>query len=147
MSAKMAAPSLLKIKVFWNKGYYVIDSVCDVTNKIPSHDSNYIVDVVMWPKFGNSSNWPFCLGVTFHFHIVESYIKYGTCMHLGKKSLRFKCRYERDQFYLADFMFSLVEIFQSLSLAHFVSMYRFELCHTTGVFLYPLTTSENKGWV
>lgn len=68
-------------------------------------------------------------------------------MHLGKKSLRFKCRYERDQFYLADFMFSLVEIFQSLSLAHFVPMYRFELCHTTGVFLYLLTTSENKGWV
>ena len=29
--------------------------VCDVTNKILSHDSNYIVDAVMWPKFGNSS--------------------------------------------------------------------------------------------
>ena len=55
MSAKMAAPALLKIKVFWNKGYYVIYSVYDVTNKILSHDSNYIVDVVMWPKFGNSS--------------------------------------------------------------------------------------------
>ena len=55
MSAKMATPGLLKITVFWNKGYDVIISVDDVTNKILSRDSNYIVDVVMWPKFGNSS--------------------------------------------------------------------------------------------
>ena len=55
MSAKMATPGLLKITVFWNKGYDVIISVHDVTNKILSRDSNYIVDVVMWPKFGNSS--------------------------------------------------------------------------------------------
>ena len=55
MSAKMAAPVLLKIKLFWNKGYYGIYFVYDVTNKILSHDSNYIMDVVMWPKFGNSS--------------------------------------------------------------------------------------------
>ena len=54
MSVKMAAPVLLKIKVFWNKGYYVIYSVCDVTSKILSHDTNYIMDVVIWPKFGNS---------------------------------------------------------------------------------------------
>ena len=55
MSAKMATPGLLKIKVFWNKRYYVIYSVYDVTKKILSNESNYIVDVVMWPKFGNSS--------------------------------------------------------------------------------------------
>ena len=55
MSAKMATPGLLKITVFWNKGYDVIISVDDVTNKILSRDSNYIVDVSMWPKFGNSS--------------------------------------------------------------------------------------------
>ena len=55
MSAKMATPALLKIKVIWNKGYYVIYSVYDFTNKILSHESNYIMDVVMWPKFGNSS--------------------------------------------------------------------------------------------
>ena len=55
MSAKMATPSLLKTTVFWNKGYGVIIPVDDVTNKILSRDSNYIVDVVMWPKFGNSS--------------------------------------------------------------------------------------------
>ena len=45
----------LKIKVFWNKGYEVIVSVNDITNEILSRYSNYIVDVVMWPKFGNSS--------------------------------------------------------------------------------------------
>ena len=47
MSAKMAATVLLKIKVFGNKGYYVIYFVYDVTNKILSHDSNYIMDLVM----------------------------------------------------------------------------------------------------
>ena len=54
-SAKMANSALLKTKLFWNKGYYVIYSVYDITKKILSHDSNYIIDVVMWPKFGNSS--------------------------------------------------------------------------------------------
>ena len=48
MSTKTATPNLLKINVFWNKDY-------DVSNKILSRDSNYIVDVVMWPKFGNFS--------------------------------------------------------------------------------------------
>ena len=55
MSAKMTTPGLLKITVFWSKGYDVIISVDDVTNKILSRDSNYIVDVFMWPKFGNCS--------------------------------------------------------------------------------------------
>ena len=55
MSAKKATPGLLKINVFWNKGYYVIYSVYDVTNKILSDDSNYIMDVVMWLKFSSSS--------------------------------------------------------------------------------------------
>ena len=55
MSTKMATPGLLKITVFWNKGFDVIISVDDVTNKILWLDSNYIVDVLMWPKFGNSS--------------------------------------------------------------------------------------------
>ena len=39
----MATPGLPKIKVFWKKGYGVIISV-------HAH-----VNVVMWPKFGNSS--------------------------------------------------------------------------------------------
>ena len=54
MSAKLATLGLLKIKVFWNKGYDVITFVCDVTNKILSRDLNYIVDVGMGPKFVNS---------------------------------------------------------------------------------------------
>ena len=55
MSAKMPTPGLLKIKVFWNKGYDIIIYVHDFTNKILSRDSNYIVDLVMWPKLGYSS--------------------------------------------------------------------------------------------
>ena len=55
MSAKMASPGFLKIMIFWNKGYDVMISVDDVTNKILSSDSNYIVDVFMWPKFVSCS--------------------------------------------------------------------------------------------
>ena len=55
MSAKMATQGLLKITVFWNKVYDVITSVDDVTNKILSRNSNYIVDVFLWPKFCNAS--------------------------------------------------------------------------------------------
>ena len=51
----MATPGLLKITVFWNKGYDALISVDDVTNKVLWHDSNYIVDVFMWPTFGDSS--------------------------------------------------------------------------------------------
>ena len=47
MSAKLAAPRPLKIKIFRNKGYGIIIPDYDVTNKILSRDSNYIVDVVM----------------------------------------------------------------------------------------------------
>ena len=52
MSAKLATPGLLKIKIFRNKAYDVIILHYDVTNKILLRDSNYIVDMVM---FGNSS--------------------------------------------------------------------------------------------
>ena len=38
-SAKKATPGLFKTKILWNKD--------DVTNKILSRDSNYIVDLVM----------------------------------------------------------------------------------------------------
>ena len=55
ISAKMATPGLLKAKVLWNKGYDVIIYVYDVTDKSLLRDLNYIVDMVMWPKFGNSS--------------------------------------------------------------------------------------------
>ena len=47
MLAKMATPGLLKIKVLLNKDDNVIVSVHDVTNKILSRDSNYIIDMAM----------------------------------------------------------------------------------------------------
>ena len=47
MSAKMATPSLLKIRLYRNKGYEVIIYVHDVANKILSGDLNYNVDVFM----------------------------------------------------------------------------------------------------
>ena len=62
VSANMTILDLLKIKVFWNKVYGVIISVHDVTKKISSHDSNYLVDVVMWPKFGISR-----ISLVFHW--------------------------------------------------------------------------------
>ena len=55
MSAKVASARLLKLKIFWNKGYDVIVSVDGVTSRILSSDSNYMVDVIMLPKFGNTS--------------------------------------------------------------------------------------------
>ena len=55
MSSKMVTSGLLKIMVFWNRGYDVIISLDNFTNKTLSRDSNYIVDEFMWPKFGNCS--------------------------------------------------------------------------------------------
>ena len=55
ISAKLATLDLLNIKVFWNKGYDVIIYVRDVTKKVFSPDSSYIVDVAMWGKFDNCS--------------------------------------------------------------------------------------------
>ena len=55
MSAKMATLGFLKRKMFWKKDNGVIIFVHDVISKILFRDSNYIVDAVMWPKFGNSS--------------------------------------------------------------------------------------------
>ena len=53
MWAKLAILGILKIKLFWNKGYDIIISVHDVIIKILFLDSNYIADVIMWPKFYN----------------------------------------------------------------------------------------------
>ena len=55
MSAKLATIGLLKIKIFSNKGYDIINFVHDVNIKFLSHVSNYIVEVFMSPKFGSSS--------------------------------------------------------------------------------------------
>ena len=53
--AKLVTLGLFKIKTFWNRGYDVIIFVQQVTNRILLHDSNYFVDVVIWPKFDKSS--------------------------------------------------------------------------------------------
>ena len=55
ISAKMSTPDVLKITVFWKKGYDIIIPVDDVTGNNLSPDSNYIVDMFMLPKFRNSS--------------------------------------------------------------------------------------------
>ena len=55
MSAKLDTLDLFEITVYQNKNYDVIISVSDIFKKNWSHESNYIVDVVMWPKFGNYS--------------------------------------------------------------------------------------------
>ena len=55
ISAKMVTLGILELKIFWNKVYDVITSVCNATNKILSGDSNYILNAVMWPKFRNFS--------------------------------------------------------------------------------------------
>ena len=55
MSAKMGTPGFLKTKIFWKEGYDVTISAHDVTSPILSCYSNYNVNVVMWPEFGNSN--------------------------------------------------------------------------------------------
>ena len=47
MSANMATLGLLKIKTFGNKGYGIVISFHDVTNKILLRESYYIVDSVI----------------------------------------------------------------------------------------------------
>ena len=55
MFTKMAALDFLKIKIPWNKGYDVIISAHDVTNRILPLETYYTIDVLMWTKLGNSS--------------------------------------------------------------------------------------------
>ena len=55
MLRKMPRLGLLKMRLFWNNCYDVIISVYDIINKILLNASNYILGVVMWPKFGSSS--------------------------------------------------------------------------------------------
>ena len=57
MSAKMAAPALLKIKVFWNKDYYVIYSVYDITKSQKVFGPN---SFVCRSYRGKTGRGPFC---------------------------------------------------------------------------------------
>ena len=54
ISVKLANLGFLKIKIFENKGYVII-SVHGATSEVLSRESNYIVDLAMWPNFGNPS--------------------------------------------------------------------------------------------
>ena len=47
ISAKLATLGFLKVKTFWSKRYDVIISVYDVTDRVLSRDSDYMVDVIM----------------------------------------------------------------------------------------------------
>ena len=47
--------AILMRSVFWKKAYDAIISLHDVTNKNYHGTQIIIVDVVMWPKFDNSS--------------------------------------------------------------------------------------------
>ena len=55
MSAEFDIPGFLKIKEFWNERYDDIISIYDATNKILWRESNYVLDVVIWPTYVNSS--------------------------------------------------------------------------------------------
>ena len=60
MSVKLVFLGLFKIKAFQNKGYDVTIFANSVINEILSRDTNCIVDLVMWPNFGNCSISAFC---------------------------------------------------------------------------------------
>ena len=99
MSAKKATPGLLKIKLFWNKGCDVIIYVHDLTNQLLSRDSNCIVDIVMWPNFGNSSicvREVFITSMLYGFHqkkhfcwgvVLAEVQLFGTCTRYGLEIL------------------------------------------------------------
>ena len=55
MSAKLASPGLVEIKIFQKEGYDVIIPDFDVTSKMLSSSSNYFVHAVLWQKFDNCS--------------------------------------------------------------------------------------------
>ena len=55
ISAKMATLGLLTSKLFWVKAFNVKPSAHDVSNKILISDFYYVLEVVMWFMFGNSS--------------------------------------------------------------------------------------------
>ena len=50
ISAKIATLGLLKLKVFWNKGYDVM--ILSMTS--PTKFS-HVTQIILWPKFGNCS--------------------------------------------------------------------------------------------
>ena len=55
MSTQSATPGFLKMEVFWSKGYDITIFVHDVTNKILTSNSDFVIHMLMWSKFENSS--------------------------------------------------------------------------------------------
>ena len=55
LPAYIATSDLPKVKIFWDKDYGAIISLHDITKKNLSRDTNHIIDMIMWRKFGNSS--------------------------------------------------------------------------------------------
>ena len=93
MSAKLATPGLCKTKVFWKKGYDVIISLNDVTNKTSSRDQNYIVDVVMWPKSSISNS--FLVLVTPHCKQLFRCFVVFPVRHVFPRNFKFKPKYQQ----------------------------------------------------
>ena len=59
LPANIATSDLPKVKIFWDN-YDAIISIHNITKKNLSRDTNHIIDMIMWRKFGNSSifMWP-----------------------------------------------------------------------------------------
>ena len=53
--SKSVTLGLLRIKILWNKGYDIMILIYRGIKKIVWPESNNIMNVVMWPKFGKSS--------------------------------------------------------------------------------------------
>ena len=82
MSAKLATPGLLEIKIFQWKCCEVIKLDYDITNKTLPRESSYIVDVVMWPRFGNSRisiREVIIISVLKEFAIKTTFLKRWSC--------------------------------------------------------------------
>ena len=75
VSTKMATLGLVTIKIFSKKRYDVIISVHDIIKKTLSDDSNHVIDMVMWPKFGN------CIITSFYKDLTRktAFLRGGLC--------------------------------------------------------------------
>ena len=76
MSAKMATVGLLKIKVFWSKGYDVIIFVHNVKNQGVWH----VIQIFFWSTLGNVYLCQFSLHESL-------YCRCGYVKHFGNSSI------------------------------------------------------------
>ena len=80
MPAKLATPGLLKINIFWNKSYDVIIPDYDVASNILLSDSNYVVDAILSPKFGNSMREVIIRSFLFGFDLKKKCFFWGVVL-------------------------------------------------------------------